>query len=249
MKIIEWFKVNKWIIIILIIAGFLRIYKLDFQSIWLDEILSMNNSNPKLTLKQLYDSVMFWEFIPHLYFYILRLFFEVFGFTTFIARVPSVIFGIAGVYAIYLLGKELINKKTGLIAAAFICVNIYHISYSQEARPYAMLFLFSVLAFYRLVILIKKPNYKNAIYYGLFAGLIINSHFFGFITVFSQVLILLFFLIKTKKDERKTFFIFSILSGIIFLLLVWLTKDALLRVSEITSFWLQKPGPDALDLC
>lgn len=248
MKIIESLKINKWLIVILVIAGFLRIYKLDFQSIWLDEILSMNNSNPKLSLKQLYDAVMFWEFIPHLYFYILRLFFEVFGFSTLVARVPSVIFGIIGVYAVYLLGKELINKKTGLIAAAFIAVNIYHISYSQEARPYSMLFLFSVLAFYRLIILIKNPNYKNAIYYGLFAGLIINSHFFGFITVFSQVLILLFFLIKTKKEERKTFLIFSAVSGIVFLLLVWLTKDALLRVSEITSFWLQKPGADAFGL-
>jgi uncharacterized membrane protein len=245
MKFFNWFKENYWLTIILIAALFLRIYHINFQSIWLDEILSMNNSNPKLSMKQFYEGIMFWEFIPHMYFLILRFVFDVFGYSTTIARLFSAIIGVFGVYSIYLFGKELINKRGGLIAAALVCVNFFHISYSQEVRPYGMLFLFTVLSFYRLVIFIKKPSVLNGIIFGLFTGLYLNCHFFGFITLFSQCLLLLFFLIKTPKENRNKFFGNCIVFGIVTLIVFSPAFEALLRVTEIKSFWLQKPGPEA----
>ena len=245
MKFFNWFKENYWLTIILIAALFLRIYHINFQSIWLDEILSMNNSNPKLSMKQFYEGIMFWEFMPHMYFLILRFVFDIFGYSATVARLFSAIIGGFGVYSIYLFGKELINKRGGLIAAALVCVNFFHISYSQEVRPYGMLFLFTVLSFYRLVIFIKKPSILNAIIFGLFTGLYLNCHFFGFITLFSQCLLLLFFLIKTPKENRNNFFRYCIVFGIVTLIIFSPSFEALLRVSEIKSFWLQKPGPEA----
>ena len=245
MKFFNWFKENYWLTIILIVALFLRIYHINFQSIWLDEILSMNNSNPKLSMKQFYEGIMFWEFMPHMYFLILRFVFDIFGYSTTIARLFSAIIGVFGVYSIYLFGKELINKRGGLIAAALVCVNFFHISYSQEVRPYGMLFLFTVLSFYRLVIFIKKPSVLNGIIFGLFTGLYLNCHFFGFITLFSQCLLLLFFLIKTPKENRNKFFGNCIVFGIVTLIVFSPAFEALLRVTEIKSFWLQKPGSEA----
>ena len=246
MKINNWIKNNQWLLLILSFAAFLRLYRVDFQSIWLDEILTMNDANPKLTLKEFYDGIMFWEFIPHLYFLLVKFLFEIFGYTTVVARVFSAFIGIVGVYSMYLLAKEIFNKNAGLIAAALLTVNIFHISFSQEIRPYGMLFLFTVLAFYRLVIFIKKASLKNAIYYGFFAGLILNAHFFGFITLFAQYLLLLFFLIQSAKETRKTFFINSFVSGIVTLIIFLPAYEAFVRVSEIQSFWLQKPGQDAI---
>ncbi len=245
MKFFNWFKENYWLTIILIAALLLRIYHINFQSIWLDEILSMNNSNPKLSMKQFYEGIMFWEFMPHMYFLILRFVFDIFGYSTTVARLFSAIIGVFGVYSIYLFGKELINKRSGLIAAALVCVNFFHISYSQEVRPYGMLFLFTVLSFYRLVIFIKKPSISNGIIFGLFTGLYLNCHFFGFITLFSQCLLLLFFLIKTPKENKNKFFGNCIVFGIVTLIVFSPSFEALLRVTEIKSFWLQKPGPDA----
>lgn len=242
MKIINWFKGNYWLTIILLVSSGLRFYNADFQSIWLDEILTMNNSNPKLTMKQFYDGVMFWEFIPHMYFFILHFVFEIFGYSTLVARIFSAVIGVFGVHAIYLLGKEMFNKRSGLIAAALLAVNFFHISYSQEIRPYGMLLLFTILSFYRLIILIKKPSLLNAVYYGIFTGLYLNCHFFGFITLFSQYLILLFFLIKTPRENMLKFFLFCLASSIVTLIVFWPAHEALLRVTEIKSFWLQKPG-------
>ena len=92
----------------------------------------------------------------------------------------------------------------------------------------------------------KKASLKNAIYYGFFAGLILNAHFFGFITLFAQYLLLLFFLIQSTKETRKTFFINSFVSGIVTLIIFLPAYEAFVRVSEIQSFWLQKPGQDAI---
>mgnify|MGYP005843737305 CR=1 FL=1 len=246
MKIIRLIKENKWLLLILALASFLRLYRADFQSIWVDEILTMNNANLKLSLKEFYNGVLFWEYIPHLYFLLVRILFEIFGYSTLVARIFSGVIGIVGVYSVYLLGKEMFDKKAGLISAAILSVNIFHISYSQEIRPYGMLFLFTVLAFYRLIILIKKPSLNNAVFYGIFAGLILHSHFFGFITLFAQYLILLFFLLISEKEDRKKFFFYSFTSGIVTLIVFSPVYEAFVRVSGIESFWLQRPGSDAI---
>lgn len=245
MRSLDKIKENYLLLLIILFAAFLRFYKSDFQSIWLDEVLSMNEGNPKLSIGEFYDKIMFFEFIPHLYYFLLRISFEIFGFSTLVGRDLSALIGVLGVYAIYLLAKELFNKRAGLIAATVLSVNSFHIAYSQEIRPYGLLFLFSVLSFYRLSIFIKKPTFKNSIYYGFFTGLILNAHFFGFITVFSQYLILLFFLIIFPIKERKMFFMKCIISGVVTLIVFLPALDAFMRVADIDSFWLQKPGPEA----
>ena len=70
--------------------------------------------------------------------------FKVFGYTTFVARLFSAILGILSIYGINILGKELINKKVGLISALILTINPFHLYFSQEARPYILLFLFSI---------------------------------------------------------------------------------------------------------
>jgi len=246
MKILNWITKKSWLFFILFVAIGLRFYHLDFQSFWLDEVLTMNDTDPKLTFSQFYDSVLFWEAFPHLYFFLLKYFLLFFGYTTMVARIFSAIIGVFGVYSIYLLGKELFNKRTGQIAALLLSVSIYHISYSQEARPYGMLFLFTVLSFYRLVILIKKPNYRNAIYFGIFSGLMINSHFFGFLTILSQGIILLLFFLKTPFHNKKTLFKSLFVSAIIIFLLILPTYEPLLQILKIKTFWIPIPNENSL---
>jgi mannosyltransferase len=243
MKIANHFKANYLLYAILAIAAFLRLYKIDFQSMWVDEILSMNDSNPSHSMKQLFTDVLYWEQMPHLYFYILRFLFEIFGFTVANGRILSALFGIFGVYAIYLFGRELYNKKAGLIAALFLAVNMFHISYSQEMRPYAMLFLFTTLSFYRLVILIRQPTTRNAIYYGIFTGLIINSHLLGMLTILAQCFVLLFYLINTEKQHRKAFLTTCLIAGGVVLALTLPGQKAIVQALEKKSFWLGPPTP------
>src|SRR5688572_29130012 len=104
-KIKKWFIDNNWLTIILVVTIFLRMYHVDYQSFWLDEVLSMNDTSPEMSFKQFYESVLLWEAFPHLYFLLLKWFMLLFGYSTMQARIFSAIIGVFGVYAIYLLGK------------------------------------------------------------------------------------------------------------------------------------------------
>uniref|UniRef100_UPI00404B97A4 glycosyltransferase family 39 protein n=3 Tax=Flavobacterium sp. TaxID=239 RepID=UPI00404B97A4 len=248
MNIINLVKKNSALIFILLLATFFRLYNLDFQSLWMDEIYTMNVSNPSFSFEKLRQEVILREGFPYFYFILLRFFYFFTEYSGLAARSVSAIAGVMGVYYIYLLGKELRNKNVGLIAALLLSINDFHILYSQEARPYTLFFLFVIISFYRLSIFIKNTNNKNAIYYGLSVGLVLNINFFGLITLFSQALIVLFFILLSKKENAVSLLKKSLISGGIGLLLFIPNYEILLKLLNFKSFWVPQPKEDSLTI-
>ena len=78
MNILYKLKNNYWLLAILVLGSMLRFYHIDFQSIWLDEIHTMNEANPNIPFMDLYDVIMSGEQMPPLYFYSLYFIFKVF---------------------------------------------------------------------------------------------------------------------------------------------------------------------------
>lgn len=248
MKIINYIKQNYWLSGILILATVLRLYRLDFQSVWMDEIYTLNVSNPKLSWTELHDLVVQIEGFPYFYFLLLRGFYAVLGYSELVARLVSALGGIAGIYAIYRVGKELFSRNAGLISAFLLAISEFHIAYSQEARPYTLFLLFALIAFYRLSIFIKLPTLKNAVWYGLSAGLLLNINFFGFITMFSHAILLLLLILFSSKGYRLQVFKNSLLSGIIALLLFAPNYEILVKLLKYQSFWVPPPNEDSLGI-
>ena len=246
MKTIQLLKENYLLIGILVLGAFLRFYKLDFQSIWLDEVHTMNEANPKVAFSDLYGVIMSGEQMPPLYFYTLYFLFKIFGYTAFIARLYSAIIGVVGIYSIYLFGKEIFNKRVGIIASALISVNYFQLYYSQEARPYVFLFLFTTLSFCYLIRYIKVPTIKNALFYGAIAALMLYFHFFGLFVLLSQCFTLLLFLILS--EEKKKFFLNSLAAGILILILFIPAIKIFIKVTEIKEFWIPAPTLDVYTL-
>lgn len=218
-RLVNILKQNKWLILILTIATALRFYHLNFQSPWLDEIYTLNVSNPNNTFLQLFESVKTNGGFPYLYFIIVKIMLSVFGYSILVARIFSAFFGVLSVYAIYRFGKELMNKEVGFLSALLFTFNEYSIYVSQDARPYTFYFFGVILSFYGLVKFIKVPSLKNAIIYGLLSGLLLNTNFFGFVNMFSQAIILFFYIIIYPKDNKIEFVKRSLISGIIALIL------------------------------
>ena len=217
-KINNWIKSNYIVLLILVLATALRFYHIDYQSVWLDEICSILEANPDIKWSDLEATIMLSDPHPPLYFALLKILFQLFGYTTLVARFFSAIVGVAGVYALYLLGKEINNKNTGLLAAFLLAINSFHIYYSQEVRMYALLVLLTVLSYYRLVVYLKENTYKNAILYGLFTGLMLLTQFFGLFVLVSQVIILLFVFIKKEKTHKLLFFKQLLASGLVIII-------------------------------
>ena len=243
-NIINLIKSNKVIFLFLIIGSFLRLYHLNFQSPWLDEIHTLNEAKPKLSFNEVHDALLIAEPHPPLYFFIMNVVFKIFGYSTFIARMVSAIIGIAGLYSIYLLGKELFSKKVGIYAMILLSVNYFHIYYSQDARMYGLLFLTTTLSFYYLTKLIKTPTLKNTLIFGLVSTLMIYSHFFAVFTLFAQYIILLYYIIFPFNISRARFFKYSLISGLMTILLYIPTYKLILKTTEMKSIWIQMPSLD-----
>jgi hypothetical protein len=235
---------NIGLALIIVIGSVLRLTGLTTQSMWLDELHTMVECNPDTSLGEMYHYL--WTGMdphPPLYFTTTYFWFKVFGHNDFNARLVAAVFGVLSIYAMYLLGKELHNRSAGIIAALLTSINYYNIYYSQEARNYSCAFLFAALSFYGLVRLLRNPNIRTSLFYGITTTLVLYSHYYGMIVLAAQLFILLLFLIA-DADNRKKLFLQSLLAGGVILVLFapWI-KPVLLQMDR-DSIWISRPEGD-----
>lgn len=231
---------NLLLILIICLGAFLRLYNLEFQSIWDDEIVTMIESDPTLSLRDAYHIYKDMDNMPPLYFIILRILFKLFGYTSLILRGFSAFLGIASLWAIYKLGKELINKNAGLFAAALLSVNYFHLFYSQEGRPYSFLVLFTILSFYFLVLFLKKQTYKNLFFYSCFTSLMLYGQYLAIATFMGQIAILFYFIL-IAKGSKKTLFLKTVLASLLILISHLPSIPQFIKNSKIKSSWIEAP--------
>lgn len=239
---------NKWLVAILIISAFLRFFHLDYQSIWMDEIYTMNISNPNASFSTMISEVTFREGFPYLYFIIINIFHHIFGYEPIVARSFSAIMGVLSVYMIYRFGKQLFSKNAGLIAATLVAFSEYCIYTSQDARPYTFYFFSVLLSFYGLVAFLKERTVKRAIIYGVFSGILLNTNFFSVINLFSQSIIILFFLGLCPANERLKFFKNAIVAGGIAILMFAINYKLLMKLMVFKSSWIAAPTNESISL-
>ena len=88
---------------------------------------------------------------PPLVFLIQHFFMRIFGESRLGFRLPSALFGIASVWLLYLIGKELYSKDAGLIAAGLLAITVNHVYISriglQESYVIFFILLGSSLSF------------------------------------------------------------------------------------------------------
>ena len=238
-KIFHWANQNISLILIIGLAAFLRFYKLDLQSLWVDELFSANLSSPNLSFTEVLNNFKKTAH-PPFYFILLFLFTKIFGGTSIAIKSLSAILGVLGVLSIYKLGKELLNKNIGIIASGLLAFNYFHIYYSQEARMYALLFLLATWSFYLLVKFIKEPSIRKAIYFGIFASLVIHTHYFGLLILGAQISILAYYVIIPYAISRIKFIKYCCISGLIIFISYLPVFKSLEGHSKGTSLWIPR---------
>ena len=180
-------------------AAALRFHALTVKSFWIDEGVSVG-----IACMDGYNFVrILWRREANMSFYylLLRGWMHL-GHSEFFVRSLSVLFGVAAVPAIYLLGRRLFNSRIALTAAALLCVNSYHIHYSQEARSYSLtvfLCIFSSLYFLKLL---EIPSRGNRLAYIFLSALAVYAHFFSGLMLLAHWLSLQF-LDAPPKETKK----------------------------------------------
>ncbi len=87
------------------------------------------------------------------------------------SRYISAIFGISTVYLVYVAGRRLFNKKTGLFAAFFLAVNYRHVLGSTLGLPDVYQALFGLLALIVSIVILNNNSLKSYLLGGIVAGI------------------------------------------------------------------------------
>jgi mannosyltransferase len=184
---------------VVLLAGALRIPSVGSQSFWHDEALTVESA--RAPLSGIIDTVRNRENCPPAYFILINVWAKVFGISDVSLRLPSALMGIATVWAIYRLGRELGGGELGaLTAAGLLAVSKFHIAFSQEARPYAMLMLLLTLCGWAWARVVKKGSARAQIGYLVSAALALYTHTFALF--FIAVLIAAVLILSSQKDRQ-----------------------------------------------
>ncbi len=141
----------RWLLLLIVLLAFaLRVYRLDTQSIWYDEGLSIQiaaqDPAQAIALSATTDH-------PPLHTLLLGAWMRAAGESDFVVRYLSVACGVLVVVLAYALGKHY-DERAGLLAAGLMAIAPLAVYYSQETRGYMLLtalILIATIAALRLV--------------------------------------------------------------------------------------------------
>ena len=189
-------------LLILSIGSLFRLYNINFDDFWYDEILSFTAANPNFSITESFRIQTEIDNTPYLGSFLLRIFFKIFEYHPDTARYLPSIFSIASIFSTAYLAKTLKNNSSFLFVAFLVSFNIFLISYSQELRNYSMLFFFSSLSYVFFIKLIEnKKNLLILFFFILFSFLQVLSHPISFIVIISYfVYIALNFVLYKRKN-------------------------------------------------
>jgi len=145
------------LLLILAAAAGLRLYRLERESAFYDEVASVVvlDAPDLATFFQTYrlsgDIVS-----PPVYLTAEYLWAHTAGSSVHSIRLLSVLFGVLSILFVYLVASELFGQATGLFSAGAAAVSMTHIYYSQEIRAYALAMMLSGLSAYSFVKLLHR---------------------------------------------------------------------------------------------
>jgi 4-amino-4-deoxy-L-arabinose transferase-like glycosyltransferase len=224
----------------LLAAAALRVFHLDFQSLWLDELFSVVFSRSDLGLPQIAAAYAD-DVHPLGYPLLLHWWLGFFGDTDLAARALSVVFGVLGVAAMFAAGRRCFDTRTGVIAAVLTTVNAFHIAYSQEARAYSLVFLLASLSYWAFLAVLARPGWRTAVAYGLATAAAIHVHYYGFVVLFGQVAAALVMPLLGRWNWRRVRPLLAGATGAALTVLPWI--GPLVRVAGLREAWPAQPTP------
>ncbi|MDB5320056.1 MAG: glycosyl transferase family 39 [Phycisphaerales bacterium] len=171
-------------IAVLVIAAALRLAGLGAASLWYDEALTLDIAAGPLA--DLAADVRAREQVPPLYHVLMHGWIDRFGDSEFAARLPSALFGVAAVAAIIALGCALFGRREGTAAGALMALSGFQVYYAQEARPYALLALASLLSCLAFVRMKRAGGWTGRASYVGATALLLWTHLFGIFVIAAQ---------------------------------------------------------------
>ncbi|MGN6276063.1 MAG: glycosyltransferase family 39 protein [Solirubrobacterales bacterium] len=131
------------------------------------------------------------ESTPPLYYLLAWGWSHLFGVREVGLRSLSALFGVATVPVAALAGRELVGRRTGVAIAALVAVNPLLVWYSQDARAYALLVLFSTAALLFFLRARRSGSRRDLAWWAAFSALALATHYFAVFPIAIEAALLL----------------------------------------------------------
>jgi mannosyltransferase len=173
------------LLLILIIAWLGRLYALDADSLWGDEIFSFHRASQP-NLRRAWEIRETTNHPPMYELGVLYPWLKI-GDNEFLLRFPSAFFGTLTVSIVYSLGKAVYNAKIGVFGALFLALSPQHLYYSREARMYALLACLITLELYCLYKAMCSPRSTDKYWVGytFLATASLYTHYYAGFTLWA----------------------------------------------------------------
>ncbi|HZE06050.1 MAG TPA: glycosyltransferase family 39 protein, partial [Solirubrobacteraceae bacterium] len=170
-------------------AAVLRFYGLGRQGFWYDEANTalLVHLSPGKMLGLLPQS----ESTPPLYYCIAWIWVRIFGDHEAGLRSLSALAGVLVVPVAYGAAAKLISRRAGLITAALTACSPLLIWYSQEARAYELMVLFTAVSLLAFAYALKEPTGRVMTAWTVACALAMATHYYALVAVVPQALWLL----------------------------------------------------------
>lgn len=165
------------LIALVILAGaLLRLFMLTNQSLWFDEGQSLVVTDSKTLTGTLYElsARAGGDKYQPLYFFVLSIWRSIMGDGEFSLRLLSVLPGVAALFFMYAAVVNIYGSRHAFWSTAYLTVSAFWICYSQEVRPYSLLFLLGVIQLFFISTIFtvsEKPGVMRIALFALVTGL------------------------------------------------------------------------------
>ncbi len=179
-----------------------RLYNINYEDFWIDEIISFYVSDPSISFNEFVQRHKTLENSPFLFNFFLRIYFDIFGYDTSIARYLPATFNIFSVFLLVYFYKEIFKGRSVIFLFILLAFNIYIIKYSQELRLYSwylLIFVINIFYFYKTVNYKKFETKINKYFFFISSIFLILTHPFSLIIVFCYSLFFIYLFFKEEK--------------------------------------------------
>jgi len=233
---------------VIVVGAALRAWMIESRPIWVDEGLSI-----------LYATIDWTEVVdlrrsgtnPPLYHFLLSGWVKLFGTSAVAIRSLSLVFGLAALGTVFLLGRRLAGVRVAAVATGLLALGNLSVGYAQEARFYALLQFLSLLASLLLCRLMSAPRVGHAGAYALCLAALIWTHTYAWFVLAAHGVWLLAGLPSVGREQRRRLVLLS--AGAVAIavasFLPWLSvlREQVSGVRR--GYWIEEPPWKLLAVC
>jgi 4-amino-4-deoxy-L-arabinose transferase-like glycosyltransferase len=146
-----------------------------------------------------------------------------FGESAWSLRIPAAAFGVASVWALYVLAARLLGARIALLASGLLAASYHHVWFSQNARGYIGLLFFTLLSSWLLLRALDTERPRSWLAYAVVVALGMYTHMTMLFVVAGHLFVWALDVMKRRAEPwpaRATGFLYGFcVSGLLTLLL------------------------------